>query len=876
LSRFEAENRIPIGSTHPHNERKPVMVLIRRRRRCGRACPLKALLSAMLLGLAAPGGPAQEVPVAAGRSAPAASAPVHFIENRGVYPDEVAFFVRGAERALFFTRRGVTFSLRNERHAWTVKLDFVESDPDAVTIRGEAPRPARISYFRGKRDAWRTGLRTFSRLTYRDVWPGIDLVYRGEVDRVKYAFVVRPGADPARIRLRYRGAERTVLTAAGALRVETPAGAVEDAAPVAYQDLEGRRVPVEVTWALDPSAGDGSSRVRFQCGSHDPSVALVIDPAVLVYCGFVGGRAQEVGRSIAVDGSGHAYITGATWSGPSSFPVQVGPLLTYQGGPWDAFVAKVKPDGSSLVYCGYLGGAGDDRGLGIAVDGAGNAYVCGKTESTEATFPVQVGPDLTYNGGAWDAFVAKISPTGSRLLYCGYVGGNRDESAEGLDVDAAGQVTVAGWTLSTESTFPVKQGPDLTFNGAAGGSGDAFVARIQAGGAALVYCGYVGGAEGDTAWDVALDAEGRAHVVGETSSDEQSFPVRIGPDRSFNGLAGVDRDAFVARVNPGGTGLEYCGYIGGDRLDLGFAIDVDRHGRAFVAGETWSPAERFPVRVGPDLTANGGPDAFVACVNSAGSGLDYCGYLGGLRADLARDVAVDSGGRLLVTGSTFSDHYSFPVTEGPDLTFNAPYLDSDAFVARVTAGGAGLDYCGYIGGDLPDDAFGVAVGPTGDAYVTGWTASDPTTFPVKGGPSVIHSGNFEVFVARVTATGLEGRGDFRPGGSVTLALSAPGDAFLPYQAASAFGTGPIPIDSRFLRLSPDPLLLLSSGNMAPTVFVDYRGRLDGQGRAAARLEIPPVRALIGVTVHTAFLTLSPSAPSGVSSISGPFSFRITP
>jgi len=852
------------------------MVLSRRRRGCGRACTLKALLPAMLLGLAASGGPAQDARGAAGRSAPAARTLAHFIENRGVYPDDVAFFVRGADRALFFTRRGVTFSLRNERQAWTVRLDFIESDPDGVTIRGEAPCPARISYFLGRPEAWRTNLRTFSRLVYHDVWPGIDLVYRGEVDHVKYAFVVRPGADPARIRLRYRGAERTVLTASGALRVETPAGAMEDAAPVAYQELDGRRVSVEAAWALGRSGGGDSSAVGVRVGSHDPSLALVIDPAVLVYCGFVGGRAQEVGRSIAVDGSGHAYITGATWSGPSHFPVKIGPLLTYGGGAWDAFVAKVKPDGSALVYCGYLGGAGDDRGLGIAVDGAGHAYVCGKTESNESTFPIKVGPDLTYNGGAWDAFVAKISPDGSGLLYCGYVGGDRDESAEGLDVDAAGQVTVAGWTLSTESTFPVTKGPDLTFNGAAGGGGDAFVARIQSGGAGLVYCGYVGGAEGDTAWDVALDAKGRAHVVGETSSDERSFPVRVGPDRSFNGLAGVDRDAFVARVNPGGTGFEYCGYIGGDRLDLGFAIDVDRHGRAFVAGETESPAERFPVRVGPDLTANGGPDAFVACVNGAGSGLDFCGYLGGLRADHARDVAVDAGGRLLVTGSTYSDHYSFPVKGGPDLTFNAPYLDSDAFVARVTADGAGLDYCGYIGGDLPDEAFGVAVGPTGDAYVTGWTVSDPITFPVRGGPSVIHSGKYEVFVARVTVTGLEGRGGFRPGGSVTLALSAPGDAFLPYQAASSFGTGPIPIDSRLLRLSPDSLLLLSSGNMAPTVFVAYRGRLDGQGRAAARLEIPPAQALIGVTVHTAFVTLSAPAPSGVNSISGPFSFRITP
>ncbi len=151
----------------------------------------------------------------------------------------------------------------------------------------------------------------------------------------------------------------------------------------------------------------------------------------------------------------------------ATFPVTVGPDLTYNGGAYDAFVAKVNAAGTALVYCGYIGGAGNDTGDGIAVDGAGNAYVTGSTTSTEATFPVTVGPDLTYNGGIRDAFVAKVNAAGTALVYCGYIGGSGDDFGYGIAVDGAGNAYVTGDTNSTEATFPVTVGPDLTYNGSA-------------------------------------------------------------------------------------------------------------------------------------------------------------------------------------------------------------------------------------------------------------------------------------------------------------------------------------------------------------------------------------------------------------------------
>jgi Beta-propeller repeat len=258
-------------------------------------------------------------------------------------------------------------------------------------------------------------LKTFGTLVYADLWPGIDLVYHGTGDRVKYTFVVKPGADPTQIKLAYRGATAVRLTEAGQLDVRTPVGGFTDAAPVAYQEVDGQRVAVAATYTLEAEAAAGTWGYGFTLGSYDQSRPLVLDPVVLVYAGYIGGSGPDRAGTgdtqtaeIAVDAEGNAYVAGTTGFGPASFPVAEGPDLTYNGGSTDAFVAKVRADGTGLVYAGYIGGSGADTGDGIAVDSQGNAYVAGTTNSSEASFPVLVGPDLTYNGGT-DAFVAKIA-----------------------------------------------------------------------------------------------------------------------------------------------------------------------------------------------------------------------------------------------------------------------------------------------------------------------------------------------------------------------------------------------------------------------------------------------------------------------------------
>ena len=714
--------------------------------------------------------------------------PVYFVENRGQVDGPAAYYIQGRDRMIYFTAEGVTFALttpltptlstggrayslpspsQEDRRSvqsaaiqgpgvkatrWVMKLDFVGANPAARPV-GEERQEAVVSYFKSRPDEWHTALPTYTRLVYHELWPGIDLVYYGTADRLKYEFIVQPGADPAQIRLAYRGATAVGLNVAGQLEVKTPLGSVADDPPVAYQERDEQRVAVAARYDLLPTPHkEEGVQFGFAVGPYDPSRLLVIDPAVLVYCGYIGGAGDDYGRDIAVDGVGNAYILGYTWSSEAmGFPTTIGPDLTYNGDR-DAFVAKVEADGTGLVYAGYIGGADREWGFGIAVDRAGNAYVTGYTESSEAAgFPVTVGPDLTFNGNS-DAFVAKITADGTGLAYAGYIGGSDWDEGRGIAVDEAGNAYATGDTTSSEANgFPVAVGPDLTYNDGQ----DAFVAKVQADGTGLAYAGYIGGSDLEFGFSIAVDGAGNAYVKGETKSSEaEGFPAMVGPDLTFNGGYG---DAFVAKVQADGTGLAYAGYIGGSDGDFGEGIAVDGAGNAYVTGWTdSSEGDSFPVTVGPDLTYNGGyGDAFVAKVQADGTGLAYAGYIGGASDDFGLDIAVDGAGNAYVTGEAHSSEAEgFPVTVGPDLTYNG---GADAFVAKVQADGTGLAYAGYIGGVDYDGAFGIAVDGAGSAYVTGWTgSSEGNGFPVTVGPDLTYNGGErDALVAKVSCPTLK-------------------------------------------------------------------------------------------------------------------------
>lgn len=776
--------------------------------------------------------------------------PVFFVPNRGQTDGRVSFTVKGIDKTVYFAPDGVTFALdypagregRKGSARWSVKLDFLGARK-AAKPEGLEETGAHISYFKGKPEEWKTTLPAYSRIIYRDLWPGIDLVYKGELDKLKYELIIRPGADPTKIRLAYRGAERVVLTEEGRLAVTTPVGVLEDDIPVAYQEVDGQRTVVPLTYSLEGvTENEGQAALlanavyaySFAVGEYDSSRPLVIDPAVLVYCGYIGGTNSENAKSIAVDTSGNVYVTGWTTSDETSFPVTVGPDLTY-GTENNSFVAKINASGTGLVYCGYFSSMGGGDFCGIAVDDSGNAYFTKSTSATEATFPVTVGPDLTHNGGL-DAFVAKINPSGTALVYCGYIGGSKDDVAMGIAVDDSGNAYIAGQTFSTEATFPVKIGPDLTYNGDTGSgyeaNGDIFVAKVSASGTGLDYCGYIGGSKSETANGIAVDSSGNAYITGMTTSTEATFPVIVGPDLTYNG-----GDGFVAKVNASGIGLAYCGYIAGMWWPK---IAADGSGHAYLSG---TASSSLPTVVGPDLTYNGGDsDVFVAKLNLSGSAFDYCGFVGGSEQDgNSAGIAVDQVGNLYITGDTWSDESTFPVVDGPDLTYNG---GQDAFVAKVDSSGTFLVYCGYIGGANADQGYGMAVDQYGNAYICGNAQSNQSTFPVLEGPDLTYSGGQDAFVAKISD------------------IPGPPIASLSPDSANAGDPGFLlsVIGSEFL----DGAIVRWNGSIRPTTFVsefEVDATIDAADLVAGKTVYVTVRNPNGGVSNSLLFTINNPVPS---------------
>lgn len=287
-----------------------------------------------------------------------------------------------------------------------------------------------------------------------------------------------------------------------------------------------------------------------------------------IFSGYIGGNGDDIGiifgfataGHIAIDSVGNAFISGMTTSDQVTFPSGTGfgstPGFdrTHNGG-YDGFVVKVRADGTALMYATYIGGRLADYCFGMAVDSAGNAYFTGFTRSTENSFPVTVGPDLTHNG-RFDAFVGKLNPAGTALIFLGYLGGSDVERANGLDIDSAGNVYVAGYTES--ANFPVVGGPDLTFNGTGFNVGDAFLVKVKANPASpvvtdnLEFSTFIGGSLNDYAFWVRVNGQGEIYVIGDTESGPATFPDGdgFGPvpgiDQTFNGGS---FDAFLIKFS---------------------------------------------------------------------------------------------------------------------------------------------------------------------------------------------------------------------------------------------------------------------------------------------------------------------------------------
>jgi hypothetical protein len=687
--------------------------------------------------------------------------PLNFEANRGQTDDRVQFLSRTAHQTLFLTPSEAVLLLTGSRPTNGQKgVPATTSTPLAMTfvdanaqprIRGRAELPGKANYFIGNDPAkWRTNVPTYAKVEYQDLYPGIDLVYYGNHRQLEYDFIVHPGGDPNRIALRFRGGDELAIDPQGDLVLNTVFGAIRQRRPVIYQEANGIRTEIRGGYVLR-----NGHEIGFQIGAYDTTRPLVVDPT-LFYSAYLGGSGNDGGSSIAVDDSGNAYVAGGTTS--ANFPTSAAVQGSDAGG-LDAFIAKINPTGSGLVYSTYLGGSGHDQALGIAIDANGNAYVTGQTNS--ADFPFTAGAfQTTFGGsgsecsvGAGDAFITKLSATGSALVYSSFLGGSVNDAGFSIALDTSDNAYVTGYTISSD--FPTTAGAfQMTLPSGSGcscsGTPHAFVSKLNASGTSLVYSTFLGDGGQEIGLGIAVDGAGEAYVTGFTNSP--NFPTTALSFQSTPSSAAAGcsaSDAFVTKLNSVGSALVYSTYLGGSGEDAGFSITLDALGDAYVTGHTAST--NFPTAAPFQAASGGGFDAFVTKLNPLGTGLVYSSYLGGSATDEGFGIAVDGMGNAYVTGDTSSSNF-------PTVMAFQPTLGGvqDAFVTRVNSGGTGLDYSSYLGGSDVDLGTGIALDglPNPNAYVAGATFS--LNFPTTAGAfqMAFGGGQDDAFVTKVTNIAL--------------------------------------------------------------------------------------------------------------------------
>ncbi len=716
-----------------------------------------------------------------------AGLPLMFEPNQGqanLDPSDarVKFVARGSGYSLYLGSEGAILNLRSrqpnrrraasEARVESLQMKLAGANPNpSVTATDRLPGVS--NYILGNDSSkWRQGIPQFTRVRYENIYPGINLVFYGNQGQLEYDFQVAPGSDPGQAELEFNGAKRLQLRN-GALIVKGEGADVRLEAPRVYQEIAGRREPVEGSFVLR-----GANRAGFTIGSYDHSRELVIDPQ-LSFATYFGGSLDEHNVSVAVDGAFNIYLTGSTTS--SNLPTVAGAVQQTLKGTQNVFVAKIVPTegsiASSLTYVTYLGGSAIDYPIGIAVDGGGNPYVAGTTSSTDfptlATTAYQSTPEAStapacpqIPSGICHVFVTELNnnPSGvaTQLIYSSYLSGNGNDVASGMAIDASGDIFVTGTTTSIETSpsdqFPATNLPNnlpyQNVSRATAGLPQFFVTKVNTTAqrtASIAYSTYFGGGNSETlpnpiatGGKIAVDTNGNMYFTGTTNYtytgcpgcqltdfpilnayqpclDQQPPTVIVTPPVCTPSSSTSNSDAFVAKLNPNaiqGQQLLWSSYLGGSGSDTGTGIALDTGAaNVYITGSTNSP----------DIT-------------------------------------------LLVTFAAFQtclDQYPNPPS-GTACTYTstATTYPSDAFVARftnptsstVTTTNLALNYFSYLGGSGNDAGLALTVDAAAGALMTGWTKS--ADFPVLPASNNIQGhllGPQNAFMARINTVAQQGQ-----------------------------------------------------------------------------------------------------------------------
>ncbi|HTV62107.1 MAG TPA: SBBP repeat-containing protein [Verrucomicrobiae bacterium] len=715
-----------------------------------------------------------------------ANLPLYFEANRGQTGSSAPFIAHGnrSEFLVFPDAAELVLGKSAGTHSFSsrvVQLRFVGADSQAK-ISGVDELSGKINYLIGNNPSkWETGVPTFAKVRVTNLYPGVNLAYYGNGREIEYDFTLAPGADPNLMAIHFDGVSQITINANGDLALNVGDGQICQPGPVIYQVVQGMRKEIRGGFKLLDA-----HTIGFSVGTYDRTVPLVIDP-ILSYSTYFGGNGNDAAAALAVDTNGFVYIAGQTTSTavPPGKPFATPGAFqtTYPGGLFTAFVAKFDNLGTNLIYLTYLGGDVNDYASAIAVDGPGNVYVTGETESPN--FPVTTNAPFRHIGGTSapttgypiDAFVTKLASGGSNLVFSTFLGGSASDAANGIALDSADNVYVTGFTFSTN--FPVTtnnafqtQSAFTNWNYQPEYDANAFVTEIGASGTNLLYSSYFGGNYFDFGEAIAVDESNYIYITGYTLST--NFPVKnaimqtIGTNfvngNLLNGRTNqfpfFGYDAYVAKFAPGFSNLIYSTYLGGGDDDAGYAVAADGAGNAYVAG--WTDSTNFPVTVTNLPPIQNGltnnvvygfliTNAFVVQIvwNGSNAAIGHSVVFGGTNefsTDIANGLALDASGNIFVDGSTSSTNFP-AVDTGPDFLAATNAGQDDAFVIAFSTNFSSVMYSGSLGGAADDSAYAIAVDPADNAYIAGQTYS--ANFPTNNARQTVLNGAANTFLAKL-------------------------------------------------------------------------------------------------------------------------------
>jgi hypothetical protein len=681
------------------------------------------------------------------------SIPRGFEANLGQANDKVRFISHSAGETLLLEQGKAVLVLEGSKSSGKdqapqpvllgkVDVQFPGSNPVAQMEPLDL-QSGKTNYLRGNDPTkWVTDVENFSRVEYKSLYPGVDLVFYGNQRAIEHDFIVSPGADYRQIALNVTGGKLR-LDASGAVRVELPgdAGTVRFTAPKIYQKRNGQEVAVAGSYNLR------RNKLTFKVGAYDKSLPLVIDP-VLTYSTYIAGTGTETAAAFALDASGNAYVTGTTFS--ADFPTLNAFQPACAGGcsNSDVFVTKLNASGTALVYSTYLGGSSYDQPSSIAVDSSGNAIVGGVTQSTD--FPVK-NPFQSAEGFQQEGFLTSLSASGSSLNFSTYVTGDQGAFVDSVTTDSTGNVYVAGQTQSSD--FPVTPATNVIGLGPVNFNDVLFIAKFTPAGAITFATtigadpnytfqpGYNAYYQIATGNGIAVDSNQNVYFGGKGDGGFLTTPGAF--QGGYTGTApgcGGCTQGVVGELKADGSALVYATYLGGSGGDQVMSLSLDAANNAYVTGDTSSLD--FPVTTGAYQTTFPGSsqgytccESFVTKMNSTGTALLYSTFLGGPingGSTNATAIAIDGSGDAYVTGYTYAP--SFPLLNPIDGTLAVGQGTAPTtYITELNPTGSGLLFSTFLSGSNGTQSAGIAVSSSApnEVYVAGTTYD--TNFPTTPG-----------------------------------------------------------------------------------------------------------------------------------------------